>query len=309
MSIGANPINLLGRYNPVRRVTHLVSVCIEGRDHMKTLSIVSSGRSGCLVVFLNVFLAILLTVLSFRYVEPKHCYRPCGESLEGKTCRTGGCPVGAQKAGWPLPAIVDSPGGGSPAGGWGLIGPEDPPLFVPLLLDILFYSLTLWFVIGIFQYIWKRTLPLKSLLLSLPLNIFLTVSLWMFFWGSGSPIHRSDYAQVYVDTPAGRSANMAFLPGVFIPVGELVEKYGNPSDLWLTSDGLPEKPRTRIILHWGPIGMFVELPEVADNTYTVKETTAVEMILFPVEEAVIAVDGNSLGGKKIPWTGYGNYQR
>lgn len=276
---------------------------------MKTLFANPSGRYGCTLGVISALLAVVLTILSFRYVEPKNCYRPCGESLEGRPCPTGGCPVGAQKAGWPLPAIVDSPGGGSPTSGWGLIGPEDPPLFVPLLLDILFYSLTLWLVTGIFQLSRKRTLPVKSLVLSVPLSILLTGSLWMFFWSSGSPIHRSYYAQVYIDTPAGRSANMAFLPGVFIPVEELVENYGNPSDIWLTSEGLPEKPLTHIVLHWESIGMFVKLPEVANNTYTVKETTAVEMIIFPDQEPVIAIDGKPLGDKKISWMGYGNYLR
>jgi hypothetical protein len=275
---------------------------------MKTLSKYPADRYSCSIVVMNALLAVVLTILSFRYVEPKNCYRTCGESLEGKPCPTGGCPIGEQKAGWPLPAIVDAPGGGSPTSGWGLIGPEDPPLPVPLLLDILFYSLTLWLVISIIQLIWKRALPVKNLMLSLPLNIFLTVCLWMFFWSFGSPIYRNHYGQVYIDTPAGRSANMAFLPGVFIPVEELVEKYGNPSDVWLTSEGLPEKPLTRIVLHWDPIGMFAELAEVRAETYMIKKTTRVDMVLFPDDEPVIAIDEKPLGKKKIPWTGYGAYQ-
>jgi|GEM_PF-6832887 len=274
---------------------------------MNTSSIAPS-RYGCSLAVINALLAIVLTILSFRYVEPKNCYRTCGESLEGRPCPTGGCPIGEQKAGWPLPAIVDSPGGGSPTSGWGLIGPEDPPLFVPLLLDVLFYSLTLWLVISIVQLIWKRTLHVRNLVLSLPLSTFLAISLWMFCWSLGSPIYRSHYGQVYIDTPAGRSANMAFLPGVFIPLEELVEKYGNPTDIWLTSEGLPEKPLTRIILHWDSIGMFAELPAVRAETYTIKKKTRVDMVLFPYEEPVNAIDGKPLGEKKIPWTGYGIYR-
>ena len=275
---------------------------------MKTLSTYPLDRYGCTIVVMNALLSVVLTILSFRYVEPKNCYRPCGQSLEGQPCPTGGCPVGAQKAGWPLPAIVDAPGGGSPTSGWGLIGPEDPPLFVPLFLDVLFYSLTLWLVIFIIQLIWKRTLPVKNLMLSLLLSIFLTVALWMSSWSFGSPIYRSHYGQVYIDTPAGRSANMAFLPGVFIPIEELIEKYGNPSDVWITSEGSPEKPLTRIFLHWDSIGMFAELPEVRAETYTIKKTSRVDMILFPYEEPVIAIDEKPLGEKSIPWTGYGIYR-
>jgi hypothetical protein len=275
---------------------------------MKTLSTSPSDRYGCTIVVINALLAVVLTILSFRYVEPKNCYRTCGQSLEGRPCSTGGCPVGAQKAGWPLPAIVDSPGGGSPTSGWGLIGPEDPPLLVPLLLDVLFYSLALWLVISLIQLIWKRTSPVKDLVLSLPLNILLALFLWMYCWSFGSPIHRSSYAQVYIDTPAGRSANMAFLPEVFIPVEELIENYGNPSDVWLTSEGLPEKALTRIVLHWDSIGMFAQLPETEDKIYSVEKTTRVKMIIFPDEEPVVAFDGKPLGDKKISWTGYGVYQ-
>jgi len=65
--------------------------------------------------------------------------------------------------------------------------------------------------------------------------------------------------------------DIAFLPGDFIPVEELIENYGNPNDVWLTSEGSREKPLTHIVLHWDLMG-------------------------------------NPLGKKKTTWTGYGNYQ-
>ena len=54
--------------------------------------------------------------------------------------------------------------------------------------------------------------------------------------------------------------------------------------------------------------MFAELPEVRAETYTIKKTTRVDMVLFPNEEPVIAFDGEPLGDKNIPWTGYGIYR-
>jgi hypothetical protein len=54
--------------------------------------------------------------------------------------------------------------------------------------------------------------------------------------------------------------------------------------------------------------MFAELPEVRAETYTIKKTTRVDMVLFPDDEPVIAIDEKPLGKKKIPWTGYGAYQ-
>jgi hypothetical protein len=267
-------------------------------------------RFGCIIGVINALLTIGLTVLSFRHIEPKNCYRPCGASLEGEPCPAGGCPVGEQKAGWPLPAFVDAPGGGSPTGGWGLIGPEDMPLFVPLLLDILFYSSIVWLASYIIQFIGRRMLPLKWIATLLPLSVFLAGSLWIFYWSGGyfAPIGRGDIVQVYIDTPIDRGAGSAFLPTVSIPLEELIENYGDPDDVWLTSEGSAEKPATHILLHWDSIEMFVKLPEIANQTYAIKETTGVEMIVFPYEESVIGFDGKPFGEKRVSWTGYGDYQ-
>lgn len=104
---------------------------------MKTAPFVPPGRGRYILVVVNLLLTIGLTLLSFRYVQPKDCYRHCGAE-EGIPCLPGGCGFGEQKAGWPLPVFVDDPGGGSPTGGWGLLGPEDPPLIMPMLLTVLF---------------------------------------------------------------------------------------------------------------------------------------------------------------------------
>jgi hypothetical protein len=277
---------------------------------MKTLSSDPSRRYGCIIRVMNALLAVVLTILSFQYIEPKNCYRTCGESLEGKPCSTGGCPIGKQKAGWPLPAFIDAPGGGSPTGGWGLLGPEDIPSFLPLILDVLFYSVLLWLTFSIVQLVRRQAVPLRLILTSLPLNIFIAISLWFFYmiFGHSLPIGRGHSVQVYIDTPTDRGAGLAFFPIVSIPVDELIQNYGNPDDVWLTSEGSTEKPMIRIVLHWDSIGMLAKLPEVADETYVVKEWTHVEMIIFPYEEPVIALDGKPVGEKNISWTGYGNYQ-
>jgi hypothetical protein len=66
----------------------------------------------------NAVLAVGLTVLSFRYIQPEHCNHFCDPSY-GTPCPKGSCYFGDQKAGWPFPVFVDHPGGGSPTGGWG----------------------------------------------------------------------------------------------------------------------------------------------------------------------------------------------
>jgi hypothetical protein len=65
----------------------------------------------------------VLTVLSLRFMRPLDCLQVCDDS-EGVPCTTGVCRVGEQRAGLPLPIQVDDPGGGSPTGVWGILGPE-----------------------------------------------------------------------------------------------------------------------------------------------------------------------------------------
>lgn len=277
-------------------------------DRMKTLSSIPLGRQGCIIGILNALLAIGLTVLSFQYIQPKNCYRLCGES-EGMSCPTGSCHFGEQKAGWPLPAFIDSPGGGSPTSGWGMIGPEDIPSFTPLILDVLFYSGLLWLAFTIVQLARRQVVPLRLIMTMLPLNVFFAVSLWIFYmlFAYSAPIGRGHTTQVYIDTPTDRYAGLAFSPIVSIPLEELIENYGDPDEVWLTYEGSAQKPATRMVLYWDSIGMFAQLAERANKTYPLKKTTEVKLIIFPYEEPVIAFDGKPLGDKKMQWTGYGDY--
>src|SRR6476620_3349817 len=126
--------SLWGMCDWVGRFTPVFSSSIGGCNRMKTTPFFPLGRGRHMLLVVNLFLAIGLTVLSFRYVQPKDCYRVCGVE-EGMSCLPGGCRFGEQKAGWPIPVFVDAPGGGSPTGGWGLLGPEDLPLVVPMILD------------------------------------------------------------------------------------------------------------------------------------------------------------------------------
>jgi hypothetical protein len=143
---------------------------------MKHVSSSLPSRRYFIFGFLNVVLALGLTILSFRYVQPVDCYRFCG-SLDGTTCHPGACHFGEQKAGWPFPVFVDAPGGGSPTGGWGMIGPEDIPIPGPLILDVLFYSTLLWIAFYIIQRVRRQAFPLKFIGAMLPLNLVLAASL------------------------------------------------------------------------------------------------------------------------------------
>ena len=117
---------------------------------MKMLRAFPLGEAGCILGIVNALLAVGLTVAALGYVRPKDCNRTCGE-LEGTACPSGACRIGEQRAGWPLPVFIDSPGGGSPTGGWGILGPEDPPLPQGVVLDVLFYSVLLWAALYMLQ--------------------------------------------------------------------------------------------------------------------------------------------------------------
>ncbi len=272
---------------------------------MKTLSLCHAGR---IFGVMNALLAISLTVLSFRYVQPKDCYRECGAS-QGMPCLGGGCRFGEQKAGWPLPAFVDDPGGGSPTSGWGLLGPEDPPLLVPIILDVLFYSAILWLAFYLIQLVRSQALHLRLIATMLPLNIFLATSVWIFylFFGYYAPIGRGHSSSVYVDTPTSTIAISGFSPIVSIPLEELIGNYGEPDYLWLDPENTTGKPTIRMVLYWDSIGMFVELPQIANKTYVVQKKIGVERIVFFNEQEIVGIDGRPLKAKKS-WKGYGAYQ-
>jgi hypothetical protein len=278
---------------------------------MKTTHFSPFGRRGYLLL-LNLLLTIGFTVLSFRYVQPKDCYSFCGG--EQLPCPTGSCRFGEQKAGWPFTVFVDNPGGGSPTGGWGLLGPEDPPLVMPMLLTVLFYSMLVWLVIFTIGLIRNQMLDPKLILLALPMNVLLAAVLWGYGWYPGFDIGRGHRGAVDVASPTSTYPAMGFSPNVSIPLEELIGKFGDPDDVWFTSSGSTEDNTTGMLLYWNSINVFVELPQVAKKTYAVHKGTDIEKILFFVDgqdvtaQNITAVEGKPLSAEKIAWTGYGNYQ-
>jgi hypothetical protein len=88
-------------------------------------------------------LAIGLAVASLGFVRPLDCQRACDEA-EGIPCTAGACRFREQRAGFPLPILVDDPGGGSPTNGWAKLGPEDPFYLASFLLDAVFYGGVVW---------------------------------------------------------------------------------------------------------------------------------------------------------------------
>jgi len=151
---------------------------------MKTAPLFPHGRGRYIIVVVNLLLTIVFTVLSFRYIQPKDCYRFC-DVEEGVSCPTGSCRVGEQKAGWPIPVFINAPSPSSPLLISGVLGVDDYPRPMPMLLDVLFYSFLVWlavFIIGIIQ---GQMLDPKLILLALPMNAALAVFLWVWYFSTG----------------------------------------------------------------------------------------------------------------------------
>jgi hypothetical protein len=275
---------------------------------MKNPGFFSLLRRNYIPVLVNAILAIAFTVISFQYVEPMNCYRLCGTE-NGSPCPTGSCNFGEQKAGWPIPVFVDAPGGGSPTGGWGLLGPEDLPLPIPMILDVLFYSFLLWPALYLIRVIQRQASSYRLVLVSVLLNIFFAASLWLFYmlFAYSVPVGRGTNVQVFVNTPTSTTASPAFLPIVVISLGELVETYGSPDYVRFTAEDMGKVPKISSILYWRAAEMFVILPEVTNESYAIQENSGIQMIIFAGDKEVISIDDKLLGEKEIPWHGYGDY--
>ena len=151
---------------------------------MKTTPLFPLGRGRYILVVVNLLLTFGLTLLSFRYVQPKDCYRFC-DVEEGVPCPAGSCRVGEQKAGWPIPVFVDAPSPSSPLLIPGVLGVDDYPHPLWILLDVLFYSFLVWLALFIIGLIQGQMLDPKLILLASPMNVLLAVVMWMYYFRTG----------------------------------------------------------------------------------------------------------------------------
>ena len=147
---------------------------------MKNLRSFPLGRPGCMLGIVNALLAVAFTAVSLLYVRPKVCNQAC-DAPEGIPCPSGACRFGEQRAGWPLPVIVDSPGGGSPVDGWRKLGPEDIPMPDTFVLDVLFYGILLWVASCMIQAHRGRPLPFRLIAVALPLTALMSAFLWLVY--------------------------------------------------------------------------------------------------------------------------------
>jgi hypothetical protein len=110
---------------------------------------------------------------------------------------------------------------------------------------------------------------------------------------------------VQVDTQTNIVNAVWFLPNDSISLGEIIEKYGEPSYVTVDQDDGPGTIRLRF--YWNSIRMLVSLPESYAESYDVKKTTRVEGIDFSDENLYRTSEKESDPYYK-PWNGYGTYQ-
>ena len=163
-------------YNVIGRFTPVFSSSLGDCYRMKTTLLFPHGRGRYLLVAVNLLLTFGLTLLSFRYVQPKDCYRFC-DVKDGVPCPAGSCRVGEQKAGWPIPVFIDAPSPSSPLLISGVLGVDDYPHPMSMLLDVLFYSFLVWLAVFIIGFNQGQMLDPKLILLALPMNVALAVFL------------------------------------------------------------------------------------------------------------------------------------
>ncbi len=118
-------------------------------------------------------LSIGLTLVSQSFVRPVDCRALCN-TPENAPCPAGACRFSEQRAGLPLPFLIDYPGGGSPTNGWGILGPEDMPNLLTFLVDVLFFGLALWLA-GYVVQVRRSKATLEWLAILLPLGLILVL--------------------------------------------------------------------------------------------------------------------------------------
>ena len=123
------------------------------------------------------------------------------------------------------------------------------------------------------------------------------VSWYLFSCGAGR-------LNVSVDTHTNIVVSVWLLPNASISLGEIIEKYGEPSYVTLDQETLDTiHPR----FYWNSIRMVVVVPQIPGNTYDVEKTTEVERISFSDESVYRTSDKVPNSYYKL-WNGYGSYQ-
>jgi hypothetical protein len=97
---------------------------------------------------------------------------------------------------------------------------------------------------------------------------------------------------------------VGFKPSSKLTVKGVISKYGNPDSVTVTASGLPEHPRTVMVLYYDKIYTNLVLTEQEGVEFEVIADTEIENIGYSDQ-----ADYNLSNRYAFKWNGYGKYQR
>lgn len=113
---------------------------------------------------------------------------------------------------------------------------------------------------------------------------------------------------VQVDKTTSIVNATGFYPSVPIPLGEIIEKFGEPDFVSLRAEGSAEAPTSRMSLFWDQLKMTVEMPQIDSHIYGLAGTTTAAMVIFLDEAQYVDASEIEFGEFYQRWNGYGTYQ-
>ncbi len=100
-------------------------------------------------------------------------------------------------------------------------------------------------------------------------------------------------------------SHIGFKPSDELTVADVIRSFGEPNAVFVTRGGIPEYPKTAIILYYNEIKTSLVLPDQEGLKYFIKPSTPIENIGYS-EPELYEVEISTFPIEK--WTGYGEYE-
>jgi hypothetical protein len=97
---------------------------------------------------------------------------------------------------------------------------------------------------------------------------------------------------------------IGFEPSQKITVGEVIAKYGDPDSVLVTASGLPEHPRSVMVVYYDRISASLRLVKQEGFEFAVATNTQIDNIGYSDQAAYDLAKRYT-----FKWNGYGKYQR
>lgn len=89
-----------------------------------------------------------------------------------------------------------------------------------------------------------------------------------------------------------------------IPIENVIEKYGNPNSVLVTTVSFPEEnPRTAMMLYYDTLNMTIDLPEQESDNYDLRKNILIENVGYSDDHSYKLIKAYSTS-----WSGFGYYE-